>query len=135
MYMKKDIKMAKSYNKTIIIGRLGQSPELKQSGKTEYTRFSICNSTFKDGQEDVQWHRICAFGRQAQLCHEHLKKGDLCCIEGRLDSQYYEKNGEKRYQQSVIAEKITFLTSRRKAETQNGSNLNEVFANDEACVC
>lgn len=126
--------MTKSFNKTIIIGRLGQNPELKTSGKTEYTRFSICNSTIKEGHEDVQWHRVCAFGRQAQLCHEYLQKGDLCCIEGRLDSQTYEKNGEKRYQQSVVAEKITFLTPRRRSESPQRESLG-CNSMEEAFLC
>ena len=106
--------MANTYNKTIIIGRLGCDPELKQGSKTEYTRFSLSNSTFHDGQEEVQWHHICAFGKQARICNEHLRKGDLCCIEGRLDSRGYMKNGEKVYSQSIVAEKVTFLSSKRR---------------------
>ena len=113
--------MSNTYNKTIIIGRLGHDPEFGQGKKTEYANFNLSNSTFKNGQEEVQWHRICAFGKQAQLCHNHLHKGDLCCIEGRLEKRAYEKDGEKRYTQSIIAEKITFLASRR-SPTQNAAS-------------
>ena len=56
-----------TFSKTIIIGRLGNDPELKQSHKTQYTRFSISDAQTRDGQERVQWHQICAFGKQAQL--------------------------------------------------------------------
>lgn len=105
--------MANSYNKTIIIGRLARDPEFGQGKKTEIAKFSLSNSTYKDGQEEVQWHRICAFGKQAILCHDHLHKGDLCCIEGRIDNRTYEKDGQKRYFQSIIAEKVTFLASRK----------------------
>ncbi|MBO5752132.1 MAG: single-stranded DNA-binding protein [Proteobacteria bacterium] len=109
--------MANTYNKTIIIGRLGQDPEFKTGGKTDVTRFSLSNNTVhKDGTSEVQWHKICAFGKQAVICHQHLKKGDLCCIEGRLDTRSYEKDGEKRISHAVIAERITFLSTKRRAE-------------------
>lgn len=112
--------MANTYNKTIIIGRLGADPEIKAGTKTDVTRFSLsCNTLRKDGATEVQWHRICAFGKQAQLCHRYLKKGDLCCIEGRLDTRSYEKDGEKRSSSSVIAERITFLSTKRRADVPN----------------
>ncbi len=111
--------MANTFNKTIIIGRLGCEPELKQGPKSEYTRFSLSNSSVHEGQEEVQWHMICAFGKQARLCSEHLHKGDLCCIEGHLDNRSYMKNGEKAYSQSIIAEKVTFLASKRRAPAAN----------------
>jgi len=122
--------MANTYNKTIIIGRLARDPEFGQGKKTEYANFNLSNSTFKDGKEEVQWHRICAFGKQAVLCHSHLHKGDLCCIEGRINNSSYEKNGEKRYFQSIIAEKITFLASRRSQATpsQEDQQLKEAFS-------
>ena len=108
--------MANSLNKTIIIGRLGNDPELHQGTKTDYAHFSIADSTpTKDGGENIQWHRICAFGKQAHLCHDYLHKGDLCCIEGRLESRSYEKEGQKLSSYSIIAERITFMSSKRRS--------------------
>lgn len=101
--------MGKAYNKTIIIGRLGINPELDKSGKVEIAKFPICNSIVKDGKEEIQWHNIRAIGKQAILCHEHLSKGDLCCIEGR--STNVEKNGQSK--QIIIAERITFLSPKK----------------------
>ena len=111
--------MSKSLNKAIIVGRLGMDPELHQGSKTEVASFSLADSSFLNGEERVQWHRVCAFGKQALLVHQHLHKGDLCCIEGRIDSSVYEKDGVKKSSMSVIAEKITFLSSMRK----NNSSL------------
>lgn len=102
----------KTYNRTIIIGRLDNAPELKSTGKGDVAEFSLSNTTFRNGAEEVQWHRIAAFGKQAILCAEHLHKGDLCCIEGRLDTHTYEIDGEIRYSQIIITERITFLTSK-----------------------
>ncbi len=117
------------YNKTILIGRLGADPELKTGGKSDYANFSICNSTVdKEGHEEVQWHRIKAFGKQAHLCKDHLRKGDLCCVEGRLDARPYEKNGEKRIANAIILEKLTFLTPKRRSENAAIPGTSEVDA-------
>ena len=124
--------MANTFNKTILIGRLGRDPELHHTDKTDYVRFSICNSSIKNGEETVQFHNICAFGNQARLCHEYLHKGDLCCIEGRLDTSSYEKDGVKKYTQSVIAEHITFLPSRRQTPPPSSEAPAQADANADA---
>jgi len=96
-----------SMNKTIIIGRLCRDPK---SVNDNVTKFTLRNTTIRDGVEEAQYHAVVAFGRQATLCLEYLHKGDLCCVEGRLDTYKYEVKGEIRYRQSIIAEHITFLT-------------------------
>lgn len=96
-----------SFNKIIIIGRLGQEPVFKAGAKTDTARFTLCNSVVKDGKEEVQWHNIVSLGKQANLVMEHLHKGDLVCIEGRLDSSAY--SGEQ-----IIAERMTFLSSKKR---------------------
>ena len=119
----------RSYNKTILIGRLGADPELKTGGKSDYANFSICNSSVdKEGREEVQWHRVKAFGKQAHLCKDYLHKGDLCCVEGRLDAHSCEKNGEKRIANSIILEKLTFLTPKRRTDNASIPVTSEVDA-------
>ena len=102
------------YNKTILIGRLGQDPVLEHlSTKGDVAKFTVVNTTMVGGIEDCELsHKISAFGKQATLCAEYLHKGDLCCIEGRLDTYTYEKDGVVKYAQTIIAEHITFLTSK-----------------------
>ena len=95
-----------SFNKIIIIGRLGQEPVFKAGAKTDTAKFTLCNSTVKDGKEEVQWHNIVSFGKQANLVMEHLHKGDLVCIEGRLDL-----SGKRT---EIIAERMTFLSSKKR---------------------
>ena len=122
--------MANTFNRTVIIGRLGRDPELKQGPKAEFARFSLSNASYHDGQEEVQWHTICAFGKQARVCHDYLHKGDLCCIEGRLDKRVYTRNGERFYAHSIIADRVTFLASKRREDVppaMEESALNEAF--------
>lgn len=96
--------MSKSYNKTIIIGRLGNSPSLNDVDGMCYTTFKLANTTFSNGHENVEWHDIKAVGKQARVCCQYLSKGDLCCIEGKFDDNH------------IIAERVTFLSSKKKAD-------------------
>ena len=100
-----------TYNRTIIIGRLGADPKLNTKSKHEVVTFHLSNTTFRDGEEVVQWHKIVAFNKQARVCYEHLRKGDLCCIEGRLECELLD-NGS--YKQTIIAERVTFLSHRKE---------------------
>ena len=106
--------MAKAYNKTIIIGRLGNDPELSKDGKK--ASFTLCNSTVRDGVEDVQWHQIYAVGKQIPLVMDYLHKGDLVCIEGSLTQRKVQKDGETFYKTAIVSEHITFLTSRKREQ-------------------
>lgn len=105
--------MAEIYNKTIIIGRLGNNPKYEHSEKGDIACFCVSNNTFRDGAEIINWHDIKAVGKQAKLCAEYLHEGDLCCIEGTLDTKVCKKDGEMRYSQVVVAEHVTFLTPKR----------------------
>lgn len=126
--------MAMSFNKTIIVGRLGNDPEFTETkrfnpetGKPlEIAKFKLSNTVIKDGKEDIQWYDLVAFGKQAILCHDYLHKGDLCCVEGRLDRQHYKsQDGEEIFKTAIIAERITFLSSSKRKETNNEVSGNE----------
>jgi single-strand DNA-binding protein len=126
--------MAKSFNQTIIIGRLGNDPEMSETKRLnpetgnplEIAKFKLSNTVIKDGKEEIQWHDLVAFGKQAILCHDYLHKGDLCCVEGRLDRhQYKSQDGEEIFKTTIIAERITFLQSSKRKETNNEVSGNE----------
>jgi single-strand DNA-binding protein len=126
--------MAKSFNQTIIIGRLGNDPEMSETKRLnpetgnplEIAKFKLSNTVIKDGKEEIQWHDLAAFGKQAILCHDYLHKGDLCCVEGRLDRQHYKsQDGEEIFKTTIIAEHITFLSPSKRKETNNEVSGNE----------
>lgn len=105
------------YNKTFLVGRLGEDPELKPHSKAEFqAEFYISNNTIVDGKGAANWHKIVVFGEQARLCSDHLHKGDLCCIEGRLNID----TRTEPFKQYIVAERIAFLSARRKKETKEG---------------
>lgn len=107
-----------SFNKTIIIGKVASDPEYLEAGegrKIAVAKFTIYDSALtEDVKERLNYHRICAFGNQASLVHKHILKGDICCVEGRLDSRIRKNDGKAEV--IIAAERITSLSSRRKTE-------------------
>ena len=105
-----------SINKAILVGRLGQDPELKYTASGQ----SVCNFsvatpeswTDKNGQknEKVEWHRIVVWGKLGELCSQYLAKGRQAYIEGKLQTRSWDDdNGVKHYTTEVLAQNVQFL--------------------------
>jgi len=120
----------RSVNKVILIGNLGQDPELRytSSGSAVATFSLATNESWKDHdgntQERTQWHNIVAWKKTAEICGEYLKKGARIYIEGRLQYRNYDdKNGIKRYVTEIILDQLLMLDSRNTGG--GGSSNNE----------
>ncbi len=108
-----------SVNKVILLGRLGKDPELKYipSG-APVANFSIATDEVwidrnNEKQKRTEWHRIVAWGKQAEFCGEYLSKGRLLYVEGRLRSRTWEdRNGNQRTTTEVNATDIVLLGRR-----------------------
>lgn len=115
-----------SINKVMLIGRLGQDPELKftPSGMA-VCNFSMATSeswTDKNGQrqERTEWHRIVVWGKQAENCNKYLNKGSQAFIEGSLQTRSWEdQQGQKKYTTEIIAKSIQFLGGQASTGTRN----------------
>ena len=110
--------MSKGLNSVSIIGRLGESPNLKysQSG-TAIVNLSVATnySIKKDNEwvEAVEWVRCTVFGKKAEVCAEYLSKGSQVFLEGRLSTQSWQgEDGIKRWSTSVIIRDVIFLDSK-----------------------
>lgn len=103
-------------NKVLLIGRLGVKPELKQTAHGPMTRLRVATSYERktaEGQSerDTDWHAVVVFGRQAELCVQHLDKGRLVYVEGHLQSNTWkDKEGRDHTDREVRARQVTFLT-------------------------
>jgi single-strand DNA-binding protein len=120
--------MAGGVNKVILIGNLGRDPELKTTGSGgAVCNFSIATSeTWKDKsgvkQEKTTWHRIVAWGKNAELCAEFLSKGRQAYIEGKLDvRKYTDKAGAEREVTEVVVERVVFLGGQGERQESHGS--------------
>ena len=98
----------------MIYGNLTRDPELKSlpSGSA-VANFSVAtNQTYTDKEgkkvENVEYHNVVVFGRQAETVSQYLKKGSGVFIEGRLQTRSWEKDGQKQYRTEVVADRIQF---------------------------
>jgi len=105
-----------SINKVILIGNLGQNPEVKHSASGQ----AICNLsiatneswTDKNGQkqEKTEWHRVVVFGKLAEICGQYLQKGRQAYIEGKLQTRsWQDKENQTRYTTEIVAQSVQFL--------------------------
>jgi len=100
-------------NKAFIIGRLTADPQLRTttSGQS-VTTFSVAtNRTWmnkqNEKQEEVQYHNIVVWGRQAEVANQFLKKGGMVMIEGRIQTRsWQDKQGQNRYTTEIVSERM-----------------------------
>lgn len=105
-----------SLNKALVIGRLGRDPEVRYTqGGQAVANFSVATDERwkgKNGEQEsrTEWHRVVAWGRQAELAGEFLSKGRQVYVEGRLQTREWEdREGQKRRTTEIVATNIQFL--------------------------
>ena len=103
-------------NKVILIGRLGKDPEVRYMPNGEAVcNFSVATSeSWKDNngqkQERTEWHNITMYRKLAEIAGQHLKKGGLVYLEGRIQSRKYQgKDGIERTAYDIIANEMKML--------------------------
>lgn len=107
-----------SVNKAIILGHLGNDPDVKVVGQNTVAVFSLATSEKwkdKDGQakEKTEWHRVVVWDKIAENVGKCLKKGSKAYVEGKIQTRDYEdKQGVKRYTTEIIAHTVQFLDSK-----------------------
>jgi len=108
--------MARGVNKVILIGNLGQDPELRYTGSGT----AVCNMrlatnesyTDRDGNQvdKTEWHNVVTWARLAEICNEYLSKGSQVYFEGKLQTRSWEdRDGNTRYTTEVKAQEMMFL--------------------------
>ena len=125
--------MARSgINKVILVGNLGQDPEVKYTaGGAAVTTLSLATSeSWKDkdtgtDQEKTEWHRVVLWRRLAEIAGEYLKKGSKVYIEGQLQTRKWEQDGQTRYTTEVVGRDMQFLDSRGGSSSDNSSTYED----------
>ena len=121
-----------SLNKVMLIGNVGQDPELRYTPDgNPVANFSIAvNRRRKVGDEfkdETEWFNIVCFSRTAENVNQYLSKGQKVYVEGRFQSsEYVGQDGNQRKSFEVIANDVTFLSTKSEAESINqSSNQNQ----------
>ena len=97
-------------NKVILMGHVGQDPQIfTTAAGTKIANVSLATSKKGKDQESVtQWHSLVAFAKIADLCELYVVKGTKLVIEGEIQYQTYEKDGEKRWSTKIIVSSLHF---------------------------
>src|SRR3954471_18622824 len=121
-----------SVNKVILVGRLGQNPEVRYTPSgAAVANFSVATNeswTDKSGQkqERTEWHKVVVWGKLAELCGQYLTKGRQCYLEGRLQTrQWQDKDGQTKYTTEVQAQTVQFLGGGAGAGARDGAEMNQ----------
>lgn len=101
-------------NKAMIYGNLTRDPEKRAlpSGQSVVSFAVATNRTYTDKEgkkhEQVDYHNVVAFGKLADIMGQWFKKGRPVYIEGRLQTQSWEKDGVKHYRTEIVADTFQF---------------------------
>lgn len=122
--------MSKGVNRVIILGNLGQDPEVRysQSGAAIANISVATSETWKDKQtgqpqEKTEWHRVVFFNKLAEIVGEYLKKGSKVYVEGSLRTRKWQnKDGQDQYTTEIVAKEMQMLDSRAEASGSGGGN-------------
>lgn len=103
---------SRGVNKVIILGNLGQDPEVRYSqGGTAFCNITIATSEeWRDKQSGekkskVEWHRIVFSGKLAEIAGEYLKKGSQVYVEGKLETRKWtDQSGQDKYTTEIVVD-------------------------------
>lgn len=112
--------MARGINKVILVGNLGQDPEVRyMPNGNAVVNFSVATSeswkdkTTGERQDRTEWHRIVMFNRLAEIVRDYVKKGSKVYVEGSLRTRkWQDQNGQDRYTTEIVGSELQMLDSR-----------------------
>ena len=119
--------MARGINKVILVGNLGNDPEMKytQGGMAVCTLSLATTSVRKDRdgntQEKTEWHRVKLFGKLGEIAGEYLKKGRQVYIEGSIRyDKFTGQDGVEKYFTDIVADEMQMLGGGGEGGGQRG---------------
>ena len=111
--------MTEGLNKAILIGNLGQDPELRytQGGQAVLNLRLATTETFfnrdKERQQRTEWHTVVVWGKRGEALNKILSKGRSICVEGRIQTRRWEdRDGNKRYGTEIVATNVILVGGR-----------------------
>ena len=125
-----------SLNKTMLIGHVGQDPEVRFVGaagdtNTKVATFNLATTErFKDRngevKENTEWHSIVAWRGLADLAERYIRKGTQLYIEGRLKTRsWQDQNGVTRYLTDIVADKIDLLSRPKDSAIEGARQMQQ----------
>ncbi len=127
--------MARGVNKVILVGNLGQDPEVRYmpNGNAVASLSLATTDSWKDKntgqlQERTEWHRVVIFGKLAEVAGEYLRKGSQIYIEGRLQTRKWtDQSGQEKFTTEIIVDmggQMQMLGGRNDGQQHNTQRQN-----------
>ena len=134
--------MSRGVNKVILVGNLGQKPEMRYTAtQTAVANLSIATTeSWKDkesgeNRDKTEWHRVVFFGNLAEIAEKYLDKGSSVYVEGKIQTRkWQDKDGNDRWTTEVLGNQLTMLGSRSSSDSspQTESSSNTPFPEDDS---
>ena len=113
--------MSRGVNKVILVGNLGQKPEMRYTAtQSAVANISIATTeSWKDKEsgemrDKTEWHKVVYFGKLAEIVEKYLDKGSSVYIEGKLQTRkWQDKSGADRWTTEIVGNELTMLGSRQ----------------------
>ena len=123
--------MSRGVNKVILVGNLGQKPEMRYTAtQTAVANLSIATTeSWKDkesgeNRDKTEWHRVVFFGNLAEIAEKYLDKGSSVYIEGKIQTRkWQDKEGKDRWTTEVLGNQLTMLGSRNSSDSSEEVSL------------
>ena len=117
--------MSRGVNKVILVGNLGQKPEMRYTAtQTAVANLSIATTeSWKDkesgeNRDKTEWHRVVFFGNLAEIAEKYLDKGSSVYIEGKIQTRkWQDKEGKDRWTTEVLGNQLTMLGSKNSSDS------------------
>nr|WP_279009650.1 single-stranded DNA-binding protein [Aeromonas jandaei] len=124
---------SRGINKVILIGNLGQDPEVRYmpSGGAVTNITLATSETWRDKQtgeqkERTEWHRVVFMGKLAEVAGEYLKKGSQVYVEGKLQTRkWQDQSGQERYTTEVLVDSFTGVMQMLGGRPQGGQGMGQ----------
>ena len=128
--------MSRGVNKVILVGNLGQKPEMRYTAtQSAVANLSVATTeSWKDKEtgemrDKTEWHKVVYFGKLAEIVEKYLDKGSKVYVEGKLQTRkWQDKSGADRWTTEIVGNELTMLDSR------SGSQQNEFNQDDNSSM-
>jgi len=111
-------------NRVTLLGRVGQTPEVKELSNSKVAKFSLATSESykKDGEKvtETTWHNIVFWGKTCDVIKGYVNKGDQILVEGKIQvRQYKDKNEVTHWATEIVCDKLELLANKKEETTKS----------------
>ena len=132
--------MSRGVNKVILVGNLGQKPEMRYTAtQSAVANLSIATTeSWKDKEsgemrDKTEWQRVVYFGKLAEIVEKYLDKGSSVYIEGKLQTRkWQDKSGADRWTTEIVGNELTMLGSRPSNNAQAQTESEAPFSDESS---